>query len=361
MPPSMQPDQPPRNQRQEPQDDSAQPAPMDASRPRRPDWWFVIHRRFSLVGVALCVMLLVWIALQLLALGAMKLWLPSTSTVPTWLTLLSSSGPLYLIAMPLAIAVLARVPKARTRSFSMPAGEFLRLLVVCLPLMYAGSLIGTTLSDLITGGTAVNGVADLITGSDTLTSLVFMVLLAPVFEEWMFRRQIIDRLRAYGERTAILVSALAFALFHLNLYQFFYAFALGLVFGYVYTRTSKLRYSVAMHMIINLNGSVVAPWIVSLLGGKVLKALDSGSIEEMEAAVMANGSGVAAYMAYALAMMALVVLGIVVLVRDRRRVEFYPAPLELPKGLRLRTALLNPGMVTYAVLCVTVTAIVLFV
>ncbi|WP_399552260.1 lysostaphin resistance A-like protein [uncultured Bifidobacterium sp.] len=359
MPPNQEPSTP---RPPEPQPTWSRPSgPEKDMGPRRPDWWFVIHRRFSQVGVALCVMLLVWIGLQLLALGAMRLWLPSTTAVPTWLTVLSSSGPLYLIAMPLAIAALVTVPRVRTRSFSMPVGEFLRLLVICLPLMYAGSIIGTTLSDLVTGGTAVNGVAELVSESDTLTSLVFMVLLAPVFEEWMFRRQIIDRLRAYGERTAILVSALAFALFHLNLYQFFYAFALGLVFGYVYTRTSKLRYSVAMHMIINLNGSVVAPWIVSLLGKRVLESLDSSSLAGVEAAIEANGSGVAAYMAYALVMMALVVLGIVFLVRDRRRIEFYPAPLELPRGLRLRTALLNPGMVTYMVLCVTVTAIVLLV
>ena len=60
-----------------------------------------------------------------------------------------------------------------------------------------------------------------------------------------------------------------FGLFHLNLFQFFYAFGLGLMFGYVYMRTSQLRYSIVMHMIINFNGSVLAPWgaITSGLGG----------------------------------------------------------------------------------------------
>ena len=58
-------------------------------------------------------------------------------------------------------------------------------------------------------------------------------------------------MRRYGEKTAIVFSALAFALFHMNLFQFFYAFGLGLIFGYVYTRTSRLRYSVLMHMLID--------------------------------------------------------------------------------------------------------------
>ena len=81
-------------------------------------------------------------------------------------------------------------------------------------------------------------------------NVVFLVILGPIFEEWMFRKQLIDHTRKYGEKTAILLSGLAFGLFHMNLFQFFYAFLLGVMFGYIYMRTSKLRYSTAMHMII---------------------------------------------------------------------------------------------------------------
>ena len=87
-------------------------------------------------------------------------------------------------------------------------------------------------------------------------NVVFLVILGPIFEEWMFRKQLIDHTRKYGEKTAILLSGLAFGLFHMNLFQFFYAFLLGVMFGYIYMRTSKLRYSTAMHMIINFNGAV---------------------------------------------------------------------------------------------------------
>lgn len=94
-------------------------------------------------------------------------------------------------------------------------------------------------------------------------NVVFLVIVGPIFEEWLFRKQLIDHTRKYGEKTAILLSGLAFGLFHMNLFQFFYAFLLGLMFGYVYTRTSKLRYSTAMHMIINFNGGVLAPWVLT--------------------------------------------------------------------------------------------------
>ena len=340
------------------------PEPPRESDDRRP-WpfaprdWTVVRRRFSHVGAGLSVMLLLWISLQLIVYALLALVVPRSSdgSFPTWMTLLSSSGPLYLVAMPLSLVVLTAVPRLPTRGFSMGAGEFVRLLVVCVPLMYAGSIIGSVLAALLSGGTASNGLDDLLLGSDTPTVMLFVVILAPIFEEWMFRKQIIDRLRAYGERTAILISALAFALFHLNIYQFFYAFGLGLVFGYAYMRTSRLRYSVAMHMIINLNGSVIAPWILSLLGKDTLDAIDSGSIQAVESAVASAGVGVAIYLVYAFALMAVIILGVVILVRDRRRIEFYVAPYELGRGVRARTAFLNPGMVVYAVLCLSVMVI----
>ena len=55
--------------------------------------------------------------------------------------------------------------------------------------------------------------------------------------------------------------------------------------------------------------------------------------------------------------MAVIILGVVILVRDRRRIEFYVAPYELGRGVRARTAFLNPGMVVYAVMCLSVMVI----
>ena len=45
----------------------------------------------------------------------------------------------------------------------------------------------------------------------------------------MFRKLLIDRIVPFGQRVAVVVSGLAFGLFHGNFYQFFYAFSLGAV------------------------------------------------------------------------------------------------------------------------------------
>ena len=64
-----------------------------------------------------------------------------------------------------------------------------------------------------------------------------------------------------------------FGLCHGNFYQFFYAFGIGLVFGYIYTRTGRIRYTIVLHMIINFLGSVAAIYIQNSMALAALYAL----------------------------------------------------------------------------------------
>ena len=324
-----------------------------------PNWWFVAHHRFSVVGGALAVMLVIWNVLARVLAEVVAVFAPNANP-PMWLIVIISNGPLYCIAMPVAWLILRRLPVMPTRSFSLGGARFWRLLLESVPIMYAGSLIGSLLAGLVSQGKAVNGIDEIVTNSDPITSVVLLVIVAPLFEEWMFRKQIIDHIRQYGEKTAILLSALAFSLFHANLFQTFYTFGLGLVLGYVYVRTSRLRYSLLMHMIINFNGGIVAPWVASQVDTSTMDAIDSGSSEQLESAMAQGAGGVSILLVYGLCMLALAIAGIVLLIRNRKRAEFYITPEELPRGLHARTSLLNPGFVVYAVLCLVVTVLSLF-
>ena len=188
---------------------------------------------------------------------------------------------------------------------------------MCIPVMFLGNMIGSILSAGATDGQATNRINDVILGSDWRVNALFIGLLAPVCEEWIFRKEIISRLRRYGEKTAIIFSALAFALFHMNVFQFFYAFGLGLMFGYVYTRTSRLRYSVAMHMLINLNGSVLAPLVIQQIDPRIL----DGTVSEAEIMRMAeagNMGDMGIMMLYGTVMLGLCIAGIVLLITNAR-------------------------------------------
>ena len=70
-------------------------------------------------------------------------------------------------------------------------------------------------------------------------------------EELLFRGVICRSLMNYGSRTAILVSAVLFALMHTNLGQLLYAFAAGLLLGWLYVRSGSLKLAVLLHFINN--------------------------------------------------------------------------------------------------------------
>ncbi len=228
------------------------------------------RRTFSRVGFSFAAIFLVTFGLQILLMVLAKVLEPSWSNAG-WMPWLVSFVPMYLVAVPIGILLLKKIPAVRPQDPE--RWSLARLAVVfpiCLFLMYCGSLFGVFINWLvgllIPTAQGANPVAEMIDLSDSLIwRVLFMVILAPVIEEFLFRRQIIDRIRVYGERRAILVSAVMFGLFHGNLSQMFYAGVLGLVFGYVYLKTGKLRYSIILHALINFMGSILAPELLSSL------------------------------------------------------------------------------------------------
>jgi len=322
-------------------------------------WLRRVKSVFSRIGAGMCLMVVIWYALATVLSGVFYQVLHTTN-LPNWAVYVASDAPLYLVAMPLAVLIMGKSSVIETRKFDMKPGQFFKLLVMCFPLMYVGSLIGNMLAALLSGGKASNSVSDLAMQFD-VWNVVFLVILGPLFEEWIFRKELISRTRKYGEKTAIVFSALFFGLVHMNLFQFFYAFALGLMFGYVYVRTSKLRYSVAMHMIVNFMGGVVAPWVVTNIDidslMNVLTSAENGDGTAMMQWMGQNATGMMIFGIYMLLYYGLIIAGIVLLIRNRKNFEFYTAPEELPRGVRTSTAILNVGVVTYIVVTVIITSI----
>ena len=82
--------------------------------------------------------------------------------------------------------------------------------------------------------------------------LVFALSIIPgIFEELIFRKGLIDLLRPYGKKLAIFISALLFALIHLNISQGIFAFVIGLIFGLIYVLTNDIKLSILIHIINN--------------------------------------------------------------------------------------------------------------
>ena len=85
------------------------------------------------------------------------------------------------------------------------------------------------------------------------SSLVLFVVVAPLTEELLFRRIILDGfLRNYRVATAILLSSAFFGFMHLNPWQFITAFLLALYLSWLYLKTRSLSLCILAHAINNL-------------------------------------------------------------------------------------------------------------
>ena len=217
-----------------------------------------LRRDLTWIGLAYVAYLVVS-ALSQTGIAMITSWLIPWIGQDTWMVLCIIF--MYPLALFLYWLILQMVPKARQNwTYPMGVGRFLGWFVICMGGVYFGNLIGQFLMAVvsaITGQPMVNQVEEMIMDMSLWAVIVSAVILAPIMEELIFRKLVLDRLAGYGPAVAMVVSALVFGLAHGNFYQFFYAFLLGLIFAYIYLRTGKVRYSMMLHMMVIFCGSVI--------------------------------------------------------------------------------------------------------
>ncbi|MBP3360535.1 MAG: CPBP family intramembrane metalloprotease [Clostridia bacterium] len=94
------------------------------------------------------------------------------------------------------------------------------------------------------------------TVSELLWLFLSLCILAPVFEELLFRGIIIKILEPYGTLTAVFSTALGFAILHFSPAAFFTIFAVGAVLGFVRLYSGSVFSCMLFHSIFNF-GSVI--------------------------------------------------------------------------------------------------------
>ena len=166
----------------------------------------------------------------------------------------------YIASMAVGLAVLDAwkgssfwKQEAFSRKRTMGGKTFACFLFFCMGAQMLNTLWVTLLEMLMNlGGGSVMPVLEQVSGSsDTFSMFLYASVLAPVWEELLFRGWILRTLRPYGKRFAILGSAVLFGLFHGNLLQTPYALLVGLLLGYVAVEYSIL-WAIALHTFNNL-------------------------------------------------------------------------------------------------------------
>lgn len=97
-------------------------------------------------------------------------------------------------------------------------------------------------------------VDSLLNNKADILNLIFVILLAPMVEEYIFRRMCFAPLRNYtGFINAALISSILFALFHCNIVQGIYAFFLALILSYLYELGNNIFLCIIAHLLANFS------------------------------------------------------------------------------------------------------------
>ena len=90
------------------------------------------------------------------------------------------------------------------------------------------------------------------TGGPFWSSFLLTAIFAPIFEEWLCRGMVLRGLLTKMKPTwAIVLSALFFAVIHMNPWQALNAFIIGVIMGYVYYKTGSLILTMIIHFVNN--------------------------------------------------------------------------------------------------------------
>jgi membrane protease YdiL (CAAX protease family) len=293
---------------------------------------------FSRIGLSLFTFLVVQ---QLIVAVVMALFTMPVSpfyseaiTQAGWFLWVVSYVPLYLIAFPIAVLILRTIPDGEDpprEKGALSAGQMTPLVIACFGIVYPLNLVSMLLSTLIAqlkGAPVVNPLETMVTNSNPWVNLVAVAFIAPIMEEIMFRWLLYKKLRGFGGKTYVIVSAAIFALFHCNLYQILYAFVLGLLFAGITYYTGTVKYAIILHVAINLIGNGISA-IVMHYGGEL-------------------AMGIWGVVIIALAV-AGIVIGIVTWRKYAHIFRFGPGVEQAPEA---RTVILNPGIILFTLLTV---------
>lgn len=235
-----------------------------------------------------------------------------------------------LILFPLMLTKLPEAEPLEKDPLSLP--ELAQALVVSMGVGYLFSFITVyiiTVLEQLVGSTSQNFVNDFENSLPFWLTLFTFAVVAPFFEELIFRGILLNRLRGLGDVSAVLLSALAFGFFHLNVYQLAYAFVLGAIFACVALLTGSIRDTFLLHAIIN--------------GSSVL-------VDHYE--VLENGFYLVVFIS--------IPVGVWLFLRERKHIRFESGPLPFSSHEKYVACLRSPWFLITVVLCVLISVISVF-
>lgn len=294
---------------------------------------------FNRIGLAIFVSMILVNIIQVVFFGIIGVVNQELLSAP-WINYAGIAISFYLIGFPVFYLMIKNLPEEEKReSKTLGVFEVIKICFMSYSIVYIVNFLTNILMMLIAvikGSEVTNPLVNMLEGSNWIWSLIFAGILSPIIEEMMFRGVMLNKLRRYGDKVAIITTAILFGLFHANFSQFFYAVALGIVFAYVTLKTGTIKYSIILHIVVNIMGGVILP------------------------AVIGDGSNIVAVGCVGLALLAIVIVGLVLLIKNRKNISLLDGEIKLEKGTAFKTIWVNVGMILYVVISLVSMISILF-
>lgn len=294
---------------------------------------------FNRIGLAIFVSMILVNIIQVIFFGIIGVVNQELLSAP-WINYAAIAISFYLIGFPVFYLMIKNLPEEEKReSKTLGVFEVIKICFMSYSIVYIVNFLTNILMMLIAvikGSEVTNPLVNMLEGSNWIWSLIFAGILSPIIEEMMFRGVMLNKLRRYGDKVAIITTAILFGLFHANFSQFFYAVALGIVFAYVTLKTGTIKYSIILHIVVNIMGGVILP------------------------AVIGDGSNIVAVGCVGLALLAIVIVGLVLLIKNRKNISLLDGEIKLEKGTAFKTIWVNVGMILYVVISLVSMISILF-
>jgi membrane protease YdiL (CAAX protease family) len=263
--------------------------------------------------------------------------------------------PLYGMAFPVLLLMLRRLPKDSATIENMGVSGFFKGLCVCQFFTVAGNFISIWLLSayqMLSRRELSNPVATITEDQSFWINLLFVAILGPVLEELVFRKILCDRLLPLGEGYAVVISAAIFALVHGNFFQIFYAFFLGLIFGLIYVKTGRIRYSIIYHGAINFLNGVVSTWVLEKIEpimnedaiNRMLELSQQGTAESVQEMLHSFLIPMIPLLIYEAVAYGLAICGLVFFLIGYKKIRLTKGLLPPPEQGRVANVFLNGGV-----------------
>ena len=314
-------------------------------------------RYYSRIGLFCFILAAVSFLISLAAVFLIRATVPSLINSDLKKSLLNhilSFLSIYCIAVPVAILALKPLPTVKPIKEKLSFGKFLGAFCVCFTFLQVGAYISNFLVSIIqrlSGKEITNPLAETFSIGNLAVDAIFIGILFPILEELLFRKILCQRLLPIGEKKAVIISAAVFGLIHGNLYQFAYAFLIGLVLGYVYVKTGRLIYPIICHCAINLYAGVFSSYVVSKVRiEKIYEIMMSENAMSDPEALLGQlapyASDLTVYLIYTYLLLGLSIAGFAVLLVSviKKKITFEQGILPTPKKGRISNFFLTGGV-----------------